>query len=96
MAKKKLATACGCSAPEAPDYKPRLWIDLDEKNIDILDDITVGKQITVALKGKVIMASKRENENMDEKKKVTGEFQLEGYEVEIITKNDFEALAEED
>jgi hypothetical protein len=91
--KKKLNTSCGCAV--APDMKPRLWIDLNEEDMDILSELSVGKMVAVAIKGKVVSVSQRSNEYEGEAKKVTGEFQLENHEVELMTMNDFEALVDD-
>lgn len=95
MAKKSKMNASVGAAAALPDVKPRLWVDVEKGDMDILNDMTVGKTVVVAVKGKVVAVAKRENEYEGEGKTVKGEFQLENYEVELMTMNDFEALSDD-
>jgi|SRR3990172_11167118 len=106
-AKKRVKTkaniAAECCAPICGDYKPRLYLALEKQDVSQVKGLTVGEEIEVVVRGKVVGLEQREREEKDYKtEKVTvrqtGEIQLEGYRVEVLEdeENVFTQLSEED
>lgn len=80
--------------PAAPtSMKPRLYLDLTDSSI--IREVTVGKEVTLVVQGKVCGISEREN-LYDGKKEKCASLDLEGYKVKLTTPNAWERMAEED
>lgn len=75
-----------------PDYKPRLYIELEGGDLKLLEKVKTGKTGRFVLVGKVVGTSERTNE--DGKKR--GTIDIEGYEISAVEANaDFEMLLDE-
>lgn len=99
--KKVVDSCCAPCASDAP-YKPRLYLDLDDKSVDKLKGLTIGEEAQIVVTGKVVSLEQRENirdYGPDKgKKKKTGSISIEGYAVEIMADedNEFKQLIEDD
>lgn len=81
----------------SPPSKPRMYLDLDEGDLDVLEGLKIGTMVSLVVRGKVVGMSKRESQGLGEKKKTArGDIQLENFEVDLESKGDFEDLAEDD
>lgn len=101
MAKSKVKgkkTVDSCCAPACVgDYKPRLYIDLRDKDVSQIKGLTVGEKVQMLVEGKVVGLEQRERSTEGEKKENTGSIQLEGYEVEVLGEdNEFAQLVDDD
>lgn len=87
-----------CAAPCVGDYKPRLYLDLQDKDVAQIKGLTVGEKVQVLVTGTVKGLEQRERQNEDKKQEKTGSIQLEGYAVEVLgdEPNEFKAMAEDD
>lgn len=91
---KKVVDTC-CSAPIG-DYKPRLYLDLEGKDVSQVKGLTVGEEVWCLVKGKVVGLEQRERTDSEGTLKKTGSIQLEGYEVDVLAEepNEFIKMAE--
>jgi len=60
MARKKKPKAEAIAMVDA-DYKPQTHIDLDEDSVDSLEDFSIGDEVCVVLRGKVVSMESRES-----------------------------------
>jgi len=92
---KKVVDSC-CALP-CGDYKPRLYLDLEGKDVSQVKGLTVGEEVWCLIKGKVVGLEQRERSDSDGEMKKTGSIQLEGYEVDVLAEepNDFVKMADE-
>jgi hypothetical protein len=86
-----------CTAPCVGDYKPRLYLDLQDQDVSKLKGLEIGQEATFLVTGKVVGLSQREHER-DGKPVKTGSIDLEGFRVEVHGNEDnpFTELSEED
>lgn len=92
--KKTVATCC----PEvACDYKPRLYLDLQDKDVSQIKGLSVGQKVQVLVEGTVKGLEQRERSE-DKKTVKTGSISLESYTVEVLEDedNEYKKLAEDD
>lgn len=100
MAKKtKVVDSC-CAPTHAGDYKPRLYLSLHDKQVAAIKGLTIGEEVELMVKGKIVALSQRERQDYDnkEKKVKTGDIDLEDYTVEVMGEedNEFKKLSEDD
>jgi len=88
-----MAKAVEVAAPSMP--KPRLYIDLQPSDFDLLQKFKLGETATFIVTGKVVGLEKRENE-YDGEKKQRGCVDLEDYKVKSAPASEFTALSEDD
>lgn len=95
-AKKTKVVDC-CSAPCNPDYKPRLYLDLQDQDVSKLKGLSIGEEGTFRVTGKIVGLSQRQRMEGDKEVK-TGSIDLEGFEVEVlgVEDNEFEDLSKDD
>jgi hypothetical protein len=92
--KKELAMA-----PEAPDYKPTLWLDLEGQDVVQVKELSVGEEVEVVVTGKVVGLEQRERQDSGDKTaKKTGSIRLENYRVRVMGEEDnvFTKMSKED
>lgn len=92
--KSKVVDSC-CPTP-CTDYKPRLYLDLQDQDVSKLKGLTIGEEGTFRVTGKIVGLSQRQR--MEEGKEVkTGSIDLEGFTVEVmgVEDNEFEELADD-
>lgn len=92
MAKDKTTHA----PPKLEEYKPRLYLDLDKDNLDLVEDLKVGKKVTLKVTGTVVGLEYSERTDEKGKKRERGSIQLEDYKVAGAGDNAFSELAEDD
>lgn len=89
-----------CSPCAVGDYKPRLYLDLQDQDIKQLKGLSVGDKVDIVLQGTVKGISQRERQDYDDSKKVvkTGSIDLEDYTIQVVEdeKNEFVKMADED
>ena len=97
MAKAK-KTVSECNAPCVGDYKPRLYLDLQDKDVSQLKGLTVGEEVEVVVHGTVRGLEQRERTNEKGETEKTGSIQLEGYRVSVLDdeENPFIDMANDD
>ena len=98
MAKvKKSKVVDTCCAPTC-DYKPRLYLDLEGKDVAQIKGLKVGDEGEFMVRGKIVGLEQRERTDEDGKSKTTGSIQLEEYEVDIMGEelNEFKKIADEE
>ena len=102
MAKKTVKSEYACP-PSVGDYKPRLYLDLEGKDIKQIEGLSVGETAEFLVTGKVVGLEQRERSDSHDGKteiKKTGSISLEGYHVKLLEDeketNEFKKLAEED
>lgn len=93
--KSKLVDSC-CAVPSG-DYKPRLYLDLQDKDVSKIKGLAIGEEGEFIVRGKIVGLSQRERKEGDKTVK-TGSIDLEGFEVEVMGEepNEFKNLAEDD
>lgn len=89
MAKDKMQTS-------PPEYKPRLYIDLEKGDIKLVEKLTVGDDVTLIIQGKVCGLERSESTDEDGKKRERGNLRIEDYHVKATGENEFSKLAEDD
>lgn len=91
MAKKVVKEAC-CAPVGAPEYKPRLYLQLEGQDVAQIKTLKVGEKIELRITGRVVGLSQRERPDYDKKDKVikSGDIDLEGYRVEVMGDEDNE------
>ena len=88
MAKKAKAEV---TAAMVGNYKPRLYLDLEGKDVSQVKGLNVGESIEVLVTGKVVALSQNERSDIDDKKtRKTGSISLEGYRVQVLEEEDNE------
>lgn len=92
MAKSKTSNA---PTPLA-EYKPRLYLDLEKGDVGLIEDLKVGKEVTLRVTGKVVGLEYRESTDEKGKTRERGSIQLEDYHVSGVGSNDFADLADDD
>jgi hypothetical protein len=96
MPKRKVKSVAVMAEPAGmEEYKPCLYIDLQEEDLGILEELKVGQSVRVLVKGKVRSIHTRE-EKYDGEKKSSGDFSLEDFDVELVAEGEYEALSEDD
>jgi len=92
---KNVVDTCGC--PAVGDYKPRLYLDLQDKSVEELKGLKIGEDVEVMVKGRLVELSQRERTEGKDKVK-TGSISLENYELMVVEddQNLFAKLAAED
>lgn len=77
------------------EYSPRMYIDLEGKQLSDLKDLTVGQTVQILVEGKVCSIEQRMGY---EGRKQTGSVALEGYKAEILEdeENEFVNLANDE
>ncbi len=93
---KNVVDTCGCPAAIG-DYKPRLYLDLQDKSVEELKGLKIGEDVEVMVKGRLVELSQRERTEGKDKVK-TGSISLENYELMVVEddQNLFAKLAAED
>lgn len=86
-----------CAPPCGGDYKPRLYLDLQDQDVSKLKGLAIGEEGTFLVTGKIVGLSQRSQER-DGKTVKTGSIDLEGFSVEVqgSEDNEFTKLSEED
>lgn len=80
MAKTKRSLA-GASTGVMPDEpKPRMYIDLDKADMDMLNDLSIGDKVTLEVRGTVVGMSARKSESG-----TRGDIQLESFSVDFAS-----------
>lgn len=79
----------------APEYKPRLHIDLPKGQTDVIEALKVGQKVTFTVTGEVVSLEMRED-MYDGKKTETARFCVEDFKVKFKGKNVYADLAEDD
>lgn len=97
--KGKAKKTVDCCIPESK-FAPRLYLNLQDKDVSQIKGLTVGDKVQVLVSGTVKGLEQRERRSYDDPEKVekTGEIQLEGYKVEVLADedNEFEDLVDDD
>jgi hypothetical protein len=97
---KVVASECCAPCGVADTYKPRLYLNLQDKDVSQIKGLTVGEEVTVLVTGTVKGLEQRERTSYDEPSKTekTGEIQLENYRVEVTEDeaNEFAKMADEE
>lgn len=97
---KKTKVVDKCCAPVDANYKPRLYLDLQDTQVGVIKGLTIGEEVELMVKGKVVGLTQRERPDYDDSKKTvkTGSIDLEGYEVHVMGEesNEFKKMADED
>lgn len=93
--KSKVVDSC-CAAPSG-DYKPRLYLDLQDQDVSKIKGLSIGEEGEFVVKGKIVGLQQRERQEGNKTVK-TGSIDLEGFTVEIMGEepNEFTKLAEDD
>lgn len=63
-------------------YKPRLYLDLQDKDVTMVKDLKIGEETEFCVRGKVVSLEQRERSDQDGKNVKTGSISLENYTVE--------------
>lgn len=90
MAKKSKAKAAvmdSCCAVPSSDYKPRLYIDLDDQDVAQLKGLKIGEKGQVLVTGKIVGIEQRQNADGG-KTKTRGSIQFESFDVEVLGDED--------
>lgn len=98
MAKsKKTKVMHDCCAPVCADYKPRLYLALEGQDVAQIKNLAVGEEVELLVTGKIVALAQRERTDGDKKRK-TGDIDLEGYRVRVMgeEENPFKKMADED
>ena len=98
MAKaKKTKVMDTCCPSLAGDYKPRLYLNLQDKQVATIKGLTIGEEVELCVRGKVVALSQRERKE-GEKSVKTGDIDLEDYTVEVMGEedNEFKKMSEDD
>lgn len=91
MTKKKVNTP-GLAVESAIDYKPRIHLDLDDDDAEMMKDLSVGDKVKVTVTGTVFGLSQRKP--YDAKDGVRGDLDVEIKDVKVESgKNVFKDLA---
>lgn len=99
MAKtKKSKVVDSCCASPIGDYKPRLYLDLEGKDVAQIKGLKVGDEGEFIVRGKIVGLEQRNRTDEGGVEKITGSIQLEGYEVDVMAEedNEFEEMAKDD
>lgn len=93
---KKVMDSC-CAPTCIGDYKPRLYLDLQDKDVAQIKGLTVGQKVQLLVEGTIKGLEQRERQDGDKKEK-TGSIQLEGYEIDVLgdEDNEFKELADDE
>lgn len=97
MAKKAKTKVLDTCCPAPCDYKPRLYLDLQDQDVSKLKGLAIGEEGTFRVTGKIVGLSQRQRMDGDKEVK-TGSIDLEGFEVEVmgVEDNEFDELAKDD
>lgn len=100
MAKKSTKTKIvdSCCAPPIGEYKPRLYLDLEGKDVAQIKGLKIGEEGEFVVRGKIVSLEQRERQDEKGGKKMTGSINLEGYEVEVMGEedNEFTKMSKDD
>lgn len=101
MAKaKKTKVVDSCCPTPCDTYKPRLYLNLQDKDVAQVKGLTIGEEVELVIRGKVVGISQRSRKDYDDPEKTvkTGDIDLEDYTVEVMGEedNEFKELAEDD
>ena len=98
MAKaKKTKVVDSCCPTPCGDYKPRLYLDLQDQDTSKLKGLSIGEEGEFVVRGKIVGLSQRQR--MEDGKEVkTGSIDLEGFTVEVMGEesNEFKDLTKDD
>lgn len=87
------------AAVPSPEYKPRLYLQLEGQDVGQIKSLKVGEKIELRVTGKVVGLAQRERPDYNNEKKTikTGDIDLEGYRVQVLgdEDNEFEKLSED-
>jgi len=95
--KAKPVVASECCAVPMGEYKPCLYLNLEGQDVKQVKGLTVGEEVEVLVRGKIIGLEQRERTDHEGKSKTSGEIKMEGYRVQVLEDdNEFSKLADDD
>ena len=99
---KSVKSSLGGAVPSPVDapFKPRLYLQMEGKDVKQLKELSVGEEVEFLVRGKVVGINQRQRTAYDDSKRTinSGDVDLENYSVELVENesNEFSQLAEED
>ena len=94
MVKSKKTKVADVCTPSLCKYKPRLYLDLQDKDVSKIKGLAIGEEGKFVIVGKIVGLSQRERQEGKESVK-TGSIDVEDYTIEVMVENEneFESMA---